>query len=620
MISSLTLINWFSLIFSILIFTGPGFLFLSFYKGKKSLDFIGQFVFSLISSLAIWVILLLVFYFFPYKIDKSITFIFFYGGWIIFLIKEKIWSFSIKINGFRNINYGKLIFLFLAFLSLIVFLFSIRSTTVGLGSDSYHHTLIAQLILDQGKVPNSYLPYAPLISFSYHFGFHSFVAAITWLSNIPVRLMVPILGCFLIIFSSLSIYALARELFKNELIGEISGLISIFVSVFPYYMLNWGRFPQLLGLSILPMLFVVFILWKNENFNNRHIIQLSLLAFILGISHYRVTIIAIIGLISYLLFDFGSRPVTINQILFIIKNSTFASFVTLIFYSPWIIIVYASRLNSIGHSIKIQKSSDFFYSLERLGKDVIHYPTNFILISVLIFCLMICCYKKDRFVYWLIFFSITLYILSGRDFLSQYMDTISVIISLYIPFSIIIGRGLVYYLDKFAFNFVKKLFLLISLIVIVFGLIQIPKFLTSKNSYVTTSDLEAIEWVENNTPPDSLFLVNTVNFDFNPDFIISVDAGYWLPLLGHRQTITLPMIFSMEKHIDKKYFKILKTIHNLNSDFTSPTSIELLRNSGVTHFFVGELSDEKNVQQIMNSNEYQIIYKNSKSYVFKLAK
>ncbi|NTW00544.1 MAG: hypothetical protein HGA19_04460 [Oscillochloris sp.] len=42
--------------------------------------------------------------------------------------------------------------------------------------DSLHHTMIAQLIIDQGGLFRSWEPYASMQSFTYHFGFHSQVS------------------------------------------------------------------------------------------------------------------------------------------------------------------------------------------------------------------------------------------------------------------------------------------------------------------------------------------------------------------------------------------------------------------------------------------------------------
>ena len=54
-------------------------------------------------------------------------------------------------------------------LVLGVRLWVVRGINVGLWGDSYHHTMITQLLLDNGGLFQSWEPYVPLNSFAYHF-------------------------------------------------------------------------------------------------------------------------------------------------------------------------------------------------------------------------------------------------------------------------------------------------------------------------------------------------------------------------------------------------------------------------------------------------------------------
>ena len=161
---------------------------MQFYPFRKSLDSIGNLVYSVIFSLTVWSFLLLILRFFPFKVNREIAYIFFIVGWLLFLIKSKPWKLSQFKLFFSKKLLIKLVFLITLLITIFVGIYSIKEIVVGLGSDSYHHTLITQLILDKGKIPDNYLPYAPIVSFTYHFGFHSLAAAFSWLSGIPPRL------------------------------------------------------------------------------------------------------------------------------------------------------------------------------------------------------------------------------------------------------------------------------------------------------------------------------------------------------------------------------------------------------------------------------------------------
>lgn len=70
-------------------------------------------------------------------------------------------------------------------LALAVRLMVIRGVPYPSWIDSYHHTLITQKIMEGGRVPQNYLPYAPMEGFHYHFGFHTFCAFLGWLTGCP---------------------------------------------------------------------------------------------------------------------------------------------------------------------------------------------------------------------------------------------------------------------------------------------------------------------------------------------------------------------------------------------------------------------------------------------------
>src|SRR2546423_337066 len=74
---------------------------------------------------------------------------------------------------------------------------AIRDLARGLGIDAYHHTAIAQLFVQNGGIPDNYEPFAPLTSFTYHFGFHAWTAALAWLhgpASLDMARLMPLAG------------------------------------------------------------------------------------------------------------------------------------------------------------------------------------------------------------------------------------------------------------------------------------------------------------------------------------------------------------------------------------------------------------------------------------------
>ncbi len=79
-------------------------------------------------------------------------------------------------------------------LTLVQRLYIVRGLPVGMWGDSYQHTLMTQLIVDNSGLFSSWSPYAALATFTYHFGFHANAAFFHWLSGLPVTQSVIITG------------------------------------------------------------------------------------------------------------------------------------------------------------------------------------------------------------------------------------------------------------------------------------------------------------------------------------------------------------------------------------------------------------------------------------------
>jgi hypothetical protein len=136
----------------------------------------------------------------------------------------------------------------------------IRSLDVPLFGDSYQHSMISQLIIDNGGLFNSWEPYADLTSFTYHFGFHSSVAIFHWISDLSVEKSMLWTGQLINILALLGLYPLAFKITNNKWAGVIAMLIGGLLSPMPMFYVNWGRYTQLAGQAVLPA--VIWSAWS----------------------------------------------------------------------------------------------------------------------------------------------------------------------------------------------------------------------------------------------------------------------------------------------------------------------------------------------------------------------
>ena len=137
---------------------------------------------------------------------------------------------------------------------------TIRELVGGMGLDAYHHTLVAAMFLRNNGVPDNYDPFAPLLSFTYHYGFHAFVAGAAWLrggaEGDTVGLM-PLAGQLVGTLPVLTFTLFGWRILGRRWVGLLAGGLAGLICLFPAFYVNWSRFPQLLGVALLPVAWVV---------------------------------------------------------------------------------------------------------------------------------------------------------------------------------------------------------------------------------------------------------------------------------------------------------------------------------------------------------------------------
>lgn len=191
--------------------------------------------------------------------------------------------------------------------ALAVRLYFIRDLQAPLYGDSVHHTIVTELIVDHGGVPSDYLPYIPLISYTYHFGFHTQAALLIWASGIDAPTSVLYVGQALNALTVLAGYYLSAGLFYParwaKWAGLVSAMVTGLVSTMPAFYANWGRYTQLAGQAILPFAMVALVAAINPSspisgegrgggLRQRWPLIITNIILIVGLflSHYRVLI------------------------------------------------------------------------------------------------------------------------------------------------------------------------------------------------------------------------------------------------------------------------------------------------------------------------------------------
>jgi len=290
-------------------------------------------------------------------------------------------------------------------------LLSLRRLEAAVGMDAYHHTVVSELFVRYGGIPHTFEPYAPLQSFTYHFGFHGLVAALSWLSGLksPTDIMQLMPQVGQVAASVLPVPALALfgwKVLGNRWIGLVAGGLAGLVSVVPAYYVEWSRFTEGQALALLPVSWVLLLqaLETNSEFGTRNnddrrpttengsgdalrITHYALripLAVIgaagLFLTHYRIAILYAGFVALYLAWRFvvsARQPKGTGRFRQPVVETGCVAIIavcSLVVLSPWLINLQQNFVKNFIYS-DVSGIDAYFATAERLGVNVLNHPS-----------------------------------------------------------------------------------------------------------------------------------------------------------------------------------------------------------------------------------------------------
>ncbi|MGB9890187.1 MAG: hypothetical protein ACPLTQ_11020, partial [Anaerolineae bacterium] len=254
---------------------------------RKRVDFTAVLIVSISSILAVWMVLLVWASVFKLHLDVWPVRLLWGTSALVglgFLIKDQPW---------RNRGYwlgedplATLALWLVVACSIGLRLWIGRGLVMLPGSDAYHHTLIVQLFAEQGGIPENYEPYAPLQSFSYHFGFHSIVALVRWLLGSELLSTTKVVALVLNGGIAATVGLFSEQITGHRRSGVVAAALVGLIMVSPFCLLRWSRFTQTTGLFFLPLALLA-LLWKKREAG---LVFPSLLVAAVFLAHVRVAL------------------------------------------------------------------------------------------------------------------------------------------------------------------------------------------------------------------------------------------------------------------------------------------------------------------------------------------
>jgi hypothetical protein len=522
-------------------------------------------------------------------------------------------------------------------LTVLVRFSAVRSVAVPLGPDSIEHSVIVQLIQDDGGLPSDWEPYAPFTSFTSQFGFHANVAFLQWLAGLPTLRAVLIGGQVLNALAALTLYPLARRIAGSRWAGVFALLVAGLLTPMPMYYVNWGRDAQLVGQVILPVALWTFIAVVSPSRRSIGMIVLAgltaagmMLGSYRGLHFYGVFALAWI-LVAGALGVRWARGQALQP-----ASALLILLVAEIWLLPWQLgltlgewpTLLETTITGTPRLEAVLAEYAFWSGLES------GVPGWLVALAVvgLLWALVRRRWEVLVVGLWVAGLALIPALRLIKFPTAAFFQTFSLMIALYIPAALLVGwlaSELIRLVELDQPRAAAPLALLAVLAGCAWGLPQRASAVEPTAALVTPPDLRAMAWIRVNVPADALFVVNSRIY--HQTSAIGTDAGWWLPLLAGRQNLMPPQYaFTSEAERTPGYRRsILDLLRTLRADpAPSRAALDALCRVGATHVYVGQQQNMAGSEEgrmsfdpaaLAASPYFEVLYQQDRVWVLALA-
>jgi hypothetical protein len=427
------------------------------------------------------------------------------GAWIILLFGFAlllVWVGKYCHELIREIKWLPLIAGVIAFLLLLLLrLAFLRDLLAPPYTDSAYHYLLTTRLLDPSIPLNALIPGS-----YYHLGFHVLSAWLAGLTGTDLLALLPLTGQVLLDVLLLSVYALTLNLTEKRNAARVSAVTATLLWSMPAFAANWGKYPAIAGIVLLPAVCaVIFLLCSQERLKVR--LSLAAAVLLIGVTwiHSRVFVLlvcaAAAALVTALLLKRSS-----TLLMRIFAGLTLIACSILYFSTPDLHAIYNGKqlLPIIGVLILLPFA---LFVQPRITS------------AIGIFTLLMLLLGPIPLPAWL---RLPAQSLLDRQFLAM---------SLFLSLSLLIGIGASELLHLVRQRWLKAFLSLILLIWIIFSAFNTNAYTPDPCcNFVKSSDLAALEWIKAKLPPGSTVYIAAIEKE---DGLIAADAGVWVaPLTG----------------------------------------------------------------------------------------
>ncbi len=517
-------------------------------------------------------------------------------------------------------------------------LWVVRGVNYGFWGDSYHHTMISQLILDNGGLFQSWAPYVPLQTFTYHFGLHANVAffqwASGWLTGSPTPRTVVLVGQFLNGLAVLSLYPLAVRLSGGRRWAGVGAvLVAGQLMDMPMFYVNWGRYTQLAAEAMLPVvLWLLVEALDHPAASPRRWLLAGLALGGLGLTHYRVVFFVPCFLLPFLLWRAWSVRRDRRGAAQVAAGLAVSGGVSLAVVAPWLWNLFNGAYPAVAAAVVADPQAGATLNQAFLYQDFARWvPWPLVATSVLGTGLAL--WRRSAMILAATWLAMLL-LLANPHWLglpgTGLVDNFTVLIGLYMPVSLLsgylLGEGIAYARRRWRPAALVAVFLVVA--VGVAGARARAAVLDPQFQMITAADAEAMAWIGANTPAEARFLVNSF-FVSADHYIVGADGGWWIPLLTGRGNTVPPMLYAAEAGTDPGYLNDVNALarHVEDANLADPAAAAWLESQGIGYVYIGARQGHVNdpdqplldAATLRSSPDYQVVYQQDGVWIFRVS-
>jgi hypothetical protein len=541
-------------------------------------------------------------------------------------------------HGLSGINIRGVAYLILLILSgtLFVRFAMVRDLSAPAWVDPVHHTLINRMIVQDGMLPDTFLPYADALAENYHTGYHSASAVVTWLTGLDYLNTQLIFGQVLNAVCILTVYLLAYSLTGSLTAAIAASLLTGFVTPMPAYYTSWGRYTQLAGLLILPAAFVFTrsLYTKNPRLPEIHPVNSSkpaqvwktvLLASILLAGAFFVHIRVVVFLVSIIVIDFllelaQNRKDVRFHMRTISLHLGAVMLLSIILSAPLLIRIIGDVLPQRVSDWNTGDPGSFSLAWQFLTAG-----SGRISLVLAVLGLLIAIYFHTRLAATLLAWAGLMLFFAYAPQLGIPINGIvssdSVMITLFLPISIAGGYAIhslrrIYLQSEIPAAQITGEVMLgaFGILLIFFGARSILPIINPVTVYFKQADREAASWVDENLPPEAKILINPAPWGYS--MYVGSDGGYWIsPLTGR---VTFPPTLLYAHGPSSSYTVINRQVRELIELTDSPPELaQYMQQGNLDYLYLGAQGGPISPQQIVQSPEFELIYHEGGVWIFR---